>query len=775
MTERELLEFMRERAYRPMTADELALHFGCGAEDGGELARLLHELEARGDIYRTRAGRYGVPERMNMARGVLQITSKGFGFVTPDGGGAEVFVHAGDLNGAMHGDRVMVRLLKRGFADGRPEGQVVRVLERKHDRLVGTFRKFDGYGFVIPDERRLGIDDVFVPQASNGGAEDGHKVVVRIVDYPDRRRTARGEVVEILGRRDDPGVDVLAVVRKYRLPEAFSEEAMAEAEAVPDAVSPEELVGRRDLRDKPIVTIDGEDAKDLDDAVCVERLPEGGYRLYVSIADVSYYVREDSALDREAYERGCSVYLADRVIPMLPPRLSNGICSLNPAVDRLTLTCEMAFDADGRRVGYELYPSVIRSRRRATYTDVRKILVDRDAETTARYAELADEFRLMEELALKLRERRMRRGAIDFDIAEAKIVVDEQGRTVDVVQRERTIAERIIEEFMLAANETVAEHIFWMKIPFIYRVHEEPDPEKMRLFAQFVANFGYTVRGKAGSVHPRALQAILEQIRGTKEENLISTVLLRSMKLARYEAESLGHFGLAAEFYTHFTSPIRRYPDLIVHRIVREVLRFGSLPPERLERWAERLPDIAAQSSERERVAVDAEREVEKMKKAEFMKDKIGEEFDGIISGVTSFGMFVELSNTVEGLVRLSSLADDYYHYHETHHALIGERTGRVFRIGDEVRVRVVRVDAEEYTVDFELVDTRPRRGRSGRENEGRKKSAGSAGGRGRGSGLARKGHGRAKNEREERTDRDGRGGSGRVGRRSGGKSRRRK
>ncbi|MBW7458875.1 ribonuclease R, partial [Paenibacillus sepulcri] len=574
-----------------------------------------------------------------------------------------------------------------------------------------TFDSHEAYGFVVPDDKRINRD-IFIAKGEFKGAVSGQKVVVRIISYPEGRSAAEGEIVEVLGHKDDPGVDILSIIRKHQLPEGFPEDVLAEAEAAPESISDEEIAqqGRRDLRNKVIVTIDGEDAKDLDDAVNIERLENGNYLLGVHIADVSYYVREKSALDQEAYRRGCSVYLVDRVIPMLPHRLSNGICSLNPQVDRLTMSCEMEFDATTlKRVRHDVFTSVIRTKERMTYTNVRKIVADKDPEVMERYAELVDTFTLMEELAMRLRSTRMKRGAIDFDFVEAKVIVDPEGKPVDIVKRERSVAEQIIEEFMLAANETVAEHFYWLKVPFLYRIHENPDSEKLLHFVQFAANFGYTVKGKGGSeIHPRALQTLLEDIRGTKEQTVISTVMLRSMKQAKYDAQSLGHFGLAAEFYSHFTSPIRRYPDLVIHRVMREVLENGgTLPESRIEALAARMPDIAQQSSERERVAVDAERDTEKLKKCEYMLDKIGEEFEGIISGVTSFGIFVELDNTVEGLIRLSNLNDDYYHFHEQHMLLIGERTSKMYRIGDELRVRVDAVSMIEHTIDFAIVESK--------------------------------------------------------------------
>ncbi len=712
-TEQELLDFMRETAYKPLTYQELEKHFGMeDAADFKDFLRLLNELEQEGKVLQTRSNRYGVPERMNLLRGRIQTHSKGFAFLIPeDKEHPDLYIHANDMKGTMNGDIVLARVSAKN-ENGKLEGEIVRIVKRAVTQVVGLFHNHESFGFVEPDDKRI-TKDIFIRAENFKGAVTGQKVVANIVTYPEGRTAAEGEIVEILGHKDDPGVDILSIIRKHGLPEAFPDDVLAEAEAAPDAITEEEIAqqGRRDLRNKTIVTIDGEDAKDLDDAVNVERLPNGNLLLGVHIADVSYYVREKSKLDEEAYNRGCSVYLVDRVIPMLPHRLSNGICSLNPKVDRLTMSCEMEFEPDTmKRVRYDLFTSVIRTTERMTYTNVRKILNEEDPEVAERYSELVDTFKLMKEMALGLRSMRMRRGAIDFDFQESKVIVDEQGKPIDIIKRERTIAEQIIEEFMLAANETVAEHFHWLKVPFVYRIHEEPTNEKLLTFMQFASNFGYAVRGKGNTVHPRALQTLLEEIRGTKEETVLSTMLLRSMKQAKYEAESLGHFGLAADYYTHFTSPIRRYPDLIVHRVMREVLENGGmLPEERLEALNVRMSDIASQSSDRERVAVDAERDTEKLKKAEYMLDKIGEEFTGIISGVTSFGMFVELENTVEGLIRLSDMTDDYYHFHELHMALIGERSSKIYRIGDEVEIRVARVNMGDHTIDFEPLNMRPR------------------------------------------------------------------
>lgn len=757
ITEQMLLDFMREKAYKPMTYQELEQHFGIEeAEDFKNFLKMLNRLEEEGAIIRTRANRYGVPERMNLIRGKLQAHPKGYGFLIPeDPRQPDVYIHANDMRGAMNGDTIMVRILSKGVGTQRLEGEVARIVSRGNQQIVGTFQPHDGFGFIIPDDKRINRD-IFVAKENYNGAVDGQKVVAEIIKYPEGRAAAEGRVVEILGHKDDPGVDILSIIRKYQLPEAFPEEVEAEAEQVPDVISESDLEGRRDLRHLPIVTIDGADAKDLDDAVYLERLENGNYRLYVSIADVGYYVKEGSPMDKEAYRRGCSVYLVDRVIPMLPRRLSNGICSLNPQVDRLTITCEMEFDPQAKIVRHDIYPSVIKTAARMTYDEVRQIVVDENPEVMQKYEHLKDMFFLMKELALKLREFRMQRGAIDFDIHESKILVDEDGKPIDIVKRERTIAEQIIEEFMLAANETVAEHFYWLRVPFIYRIHEDPDNEKLMAFMEFVTNFGYIVKGTGNKVHPRALQTLLEEIKGKKEETILSTMLLRSMKQARYEAESLGHFGLAAEFYTHFTSPIRRYPDLVIHRVIREVLINGSLNEETIERLSEKLPDIARQSSDRERLAVDAERETDDLKKAEFMLDKIGEEFEGIVSGVTSFGMFVELDNTVEGLIRLSDMHDDYYHFHDRQMALIGERTSKVYRIGDEVKVRVARVNLDERTIEFELLQTKKRKIKKEAQvvelvpkgKKGKKSKSAKAGKKGNGTAAAAKKTSKAKQKK---------------------------
>ncbi|PSL42780.1 RNAse R [Salsuginibacillus halophilus] len=700
----QLLSYMKHEAAKPLSTKELEEAFEIEeSDDFKQLVQDLNALEESGDLVRTRSNRYGLPEKMNLLKGVVQGHQKGFAFILPsEEGYDDVYVPPNELNGAMNKDTVLVRTQKPA-SGSKPEGSIVRILERGNTKTVGTFIDYENYGFVQSDDKHI-ANDIFIPKGSEHGAVDGHKVVVEISKYPEGRASAEGIVVSVLGHKNDPGVDILAITHKHGLPGDFPEEVVEQANNTPDEINPEEIKNRHDLRDEQIVTIDGADAKDLDDAVQVEKLDNGNYKLGVHIADVTYYVDEQSPIDKEAHDRATSVYLVDRVIPMIPHRLSNGICSLNPQVDRLTLSCTMELDASGDVVSHDIFQSVIRTEARMTYDEVRKILEDRDEETRNQYENLVPMFERMEELASILRKKRAQRGAIDFDFKEAEVHVDEEGQPTDVSLRTRSVAERLIEEFMLAANETVAEHFHWLKLPFIYRIHDNPDDEKLQEFLEFVTNFGYVVKGKGDQIHPRALQELLEEVRGEPEEAVISTVMLRSMQQAKYDPQNNGHFGLATDYYTHFTSPIRRYPDLIVHRLIRTYLIQNDTSERTKEHWQSQLPEIATHASERERRAVDAEREVDEMKKTEFMRDKIGEEFTGFVSGATNFGLFVELPNTVEGLVHISYLTDDYYHYDQKQYALIGERSGTMFRIGDQLDVRVISVNVEERAVDFEVV-----------------------------------------------------------------------
>ncbi|MFC4023789.1 ribonuclease R [Oceanobacillus longus] len=716
-----ILHFFKESGTKPLAVDEIEKELGIDdAVEFKEVIKALNELENDGELVRTRKNRFGLPDKMNLVKGKVQMHAKGFAFLIPeDEETKDVYIHANDLGSAMNNDKVLVRLEKADTDGNRPEGKVIRILERAVIQVVGTFEDNRSFGFVIADDKRI-PNDIFIPKGGSHGAVSGHKVIARITKYPEGRKSAEGEILHILGHKNDPGIDILSIIYKHGINIDFPEEVLEHATNVPETIKEEELKGRRDLRDEMIVTIDGADAKDLDDAVTVKKLDNGNYKLGVYIADVTYYVEEESPIDTEAFDRGTSVYLVDRVIPMIPHRLSNGICSLNPQVDRLTLGCEMEINTAGQVVNHEIFQSVIKTTERMTYSDVNKILVDKDEEVRARYDALVPMFEQMEKLAEILRNKRFGRGAIDFDFKEAKVLVDDTGKPTDVVVRERGVAERLIEEFMLAANETVAEHFHWMDVPFIHRIHEDPDEGKLEKFFDFLGSLGLSVKGTANEIHPQALQKVLDSIHGEPEEMIVSKLMLRSMKQAKYDPQGIGHFGLATEFYTHFTSPIRRYPDLIVHRLIRTYLINNQLDNKTTGHWKNKLPDIARHTSERERRAVDAERDTDNLKKAEFMKDKIGEEYTGVISSVTNFGMFIELENTIEGLVHVSYLTDDYYHYDDRSHALIGERTANVYRIGQEVEVKVVSVNTDEHTVDFELVGI-PKMNKSRKTNPHRK------------------------------------------------------
>lgn len=688
-----------------MTFEELAAALALPTQQLPQLQKTLQAMEATGEVVRTRLERFGAPDRMNLAVGRLQGHPKGFGFLVRDAAGEDdVFIGRESLNGAWHGDRIIARLSPPSRAGGRVEGEVIRILQRANQRVVGTFEAARHAGYVTPDDRRL-PDDIFIPKGMTNGARSGEKVVVQVVEFPEARRNAEGRVVERLGLKGDAGVDIVSVIRKHGLPEVFPPKVLKESEAVPETVSDEAATeeGRRDLRKWTIVTIDGEDAKDLDDAISLERTGEQTWRLGVHIADVAYYVPEGSALDQEAFRRGTSVYLADRVVPMLPPRLSNGICSLNPNVDRLTLSCVMEINGEGKVQSYEIFPSVIRTAARMTYSRVNAIL-DGDSEAQAEYKPLLPLFREMAALMAVLREKRVRRGSLDFDLPEAKVRLSPEGWPLEIVRVQRGLAERVIEEFMLIANETVAEHCHKRKVPFMFRVHADPAPDKIGALREFLQLFGFSLKlGPNEQVKPKVLQSVTDWVRGRREENLINSVVLRSMRQAVYSERNDGHFGLAADYYCHFTSPIRRYPDLVVHRVLRAMLAPGGISKKLKEKWERWMPEAARTSSERERLAVEAERETMEIKKAEFMSDKVGQSFEGIVSGVSQFGFFVQLTNTVEGLVHVSTLTDDYYHFQDKYYALVGERTRRRFRLGDPVVVQLTRVDVESRQVDFML------------------------------------------------------------------------
>jgi ribonuclease R len=743
-----LTTYIKDEAYKPLTVQELEEAFGItGSEHFRDFVKALVYMEEKGLVVRMRNNRYGAPQKMNVIKGRLIGHPKGFAFVAPEEPGMDdVFIPPTETNHAMHGDTVLVRVSTQSSGD-RQEGAVVRILERGVLQVVGTYTESKHFGFVIPDDKKL-ANDIFIPKESNMGAMEGHKVVAKLTAYPEGKKSAEGEIIEILGHKNDPGVDILSIIHKYGLPQEFPDNAMEHAKSTPDEIDESEIGNRHDLRDEIIVTIDGADAKDLDDAVMVKMLDNGNFKLGVHIADVSHYVTDESPMDQEAYERGTSVYLVDRVIPMLPHRLSNGICSLNPKVDRLTLSCEMEITSNGEVVKHEIFQSVIRTTERMTYTDVNDILVAKDEALREKYEPIVPMFERMEELASILRKKRMKRGAIDFDFKEARVLVDEEGAPYDVAIRERSVAEKLIEEFMLAANETIAEHFHKLKLPFLYRIHEDPKEEKLQKFFEFITNFGLFVKGKANDIHPSALQKIINEVQGKPEEMVVSTVMLRSMQQAKYDEASLGHFGLSTEYYTHFTSPIRRYPDLIVHRLIRNYLIEGQTDDSTKAKWESELPGIAEHTSKRERRAVDAERETDDLKKAEYMMDKVGEEYDGIISSVTNFGMFIELPNTIEGLVHVSEMTDDYYRFDDRQLAMIGERTAQVYRLGDEIKVRVIHVDKDERAIDFEIVgmikqfnrpsgSLRPTRS-NGKENR-------SSGSRGKGQGNSSRGRSQEK------------------------------
>ncbi len=703
MVEREqLLALMREKMYKPLTEAELIQNLDLNEKDAEELRELIHQLERDGVIIRTRYGRLGLPEKMNLVVGRLQGNERGYAFLISPARAQDVYISSSNLSGAMHGDRVIARLLPRSEGK-RDEGEVIRILERANHRIVGRFEGGEHVGFCRPDERRIGQDIVISPGATQG-AQTGDRIVVRITQFPDgRRHVATGVVEEVLGRTGDVGVDVLAVMRQYDLPDEFPDEVKREVAKMKLEVGPEDMAGRLDLRELPTITIDGADAKDLDDAISVVKLDNGNYQLGVHIADVGHYVRPGSEIDKEAFRRGTSIYLLDRVLPMLPFDLSNGVCSLSAGVDRLTLSVIMEIDQSGNLVQHEIVESVINNHARMTYDEVNQLLEGDDAELRARYEDQLEQLQWMRELHDILAKKRSARGAIDFEVAEAKIILDKDGRVQDIVPRIPTLADSIIEEFMVRANETIAENYYWLELPFIYRVHEEPKAAKLSELNTFLGAFGLRIKAKPEDIHPKSFQAVLSQVEGRHEQRLIHRVLLRSMMRARYSPECLGHFGLALKYYCHFTAPIRRYPDLVIHRIIKENLRKKHISDGRKAELAAFVDRAATNSSAREQIATEAERAVVDIKKAEFMLGKEGEIYDAIISGVTNFGFFAELDNTVEGLVHVSSLDDDYYEYDEESYSLIGHRTKRRFRLGDRVRVQVVNVDLEERRIDFEL------------------------------------------------------------------------
>lgn len=699
-----ILAYMESEGYVPIKRRDMRAMLSVPQEDREKFENLINELIAEGRVFETKKGKLASPKDLQMATGTFIGHARGFGFVTPDAGGEDIFIPASETMGAMQKDRVLYKVLHKAEKGKKADGVIVRILERGQQRIVGTFEAGSkGYGFVVADDKKI-AKDIFISRENTKGAVTGHKVVVEITDYGEDRRNPEGKVIEILGHINDPGVDILSVIRRYELAVEFPEEVYAEIEHLGTEVAEADKKGREDLRDLLTITIDGADAKDLDDAVSLKRLGNGNFELGVHIADVSHYVRENTALDKEAYARGTSVYLVDRVIPMLPHKLSNGICSLNPHVDRLALSCLMEVNGRGEVVSHRILESIINSDYRMTYTAVREILEDGTPALLEQYAEILPMLEDMEELRQILGEKRRKRGSVNFDLPESKIILDENGKPIDIKPYEKSIATNMIEEFMLVCNETIAENSFWQEMPFMYRSHQEPDEDKLEKMEQFLRGFGYYLRKKDGEIHPRELQKVLQKAEETDEERIITRMVLRSMMQARYTAENGGHFGLAAKYYCHFTSPIRRYPDLEIHRMIKKMLH-GELDEKASAYYRRKMPDWAKHCSKQERVAEDAERDTDALKKVEFMEDKVGQIYEGIISGVTNWGIYVELPNTIEGMIALSQMDDDYYEFDEKKMLVFGKRTKKSYRLGDKVVVSVAKVDRMMGTIDFAFAE----------------------------------------------------------------------
>ena len=695
-----ILAMVNDHQYHPMTIDEMAQVLGFDKQEKKVLRNTVEELLKEGSLLKIKKEKIVLPERYGVYVGRIDVNKRGFGFVFRGEGKGDIFVPENALKTAMNGDKVQVKLIRENAGTRRAEGEILEVLERKNSKIIGVYEQTKAFGFVSPEDQKL-QHDIFISKSNRNFAETGDVVVVEITKWPEKGRNPEGIIVEILGKKGDKGVDILTVVKKFNLPEAFPPKVLSYTDTLSETAEEKEFSKRRDLRGEKIMTIDGADAKDLDDAVSVVKLENGLYKLSVHIADVSHYVRENTPLDKEAFKRATSVYLLDLVIPMLPEKLSNGLCSLNPFEPKLALSCDMIIDGEGKVVEHEIYESVIESKLRATYEDVTKVLQGEMNETLAKYEEFVPMIEDMRDLQRILEKKREKRGAIEFDFPESKIKLDKLGKPVEVSLYPREISNKIIEEFMLVCNETVSEHMFWTHMPFIYRVHEEPDEEKLKAFTEFSYNLGYPVKLYAG-IQPKSLQEVLKKVEGKKEEPVLSKLLLRSMMQARYAPENIGHFGLAATYYSHFTSPIRRYPDLLIHRIIKEFLH-GKIDEKRVRSLVPIVSEASKQASEMERVAVDAERELDALKKAEFMQQHIGEVFEGIISSVTNFGLFVELPNTIEGLVHITSLYDDYYVYDERYMTLIGERTGKKYALGEKIRVLVSNVNLDSREIFFEV------------------------------------------------------------------------
>ena len=694
----QIQQYLESKEYIPMKRKDICTMLSVPKEDRQYFEQIVNELLEEGKAVETKKGKLMSPKALNMEQGTFLAHSKGFGFVEREQG-EDIFIPANQINGAMHKDKVLYRINRKEEYGKRAEGEIVKILKRGNIKIVGTFEQCKGFGFVLPDNKRV-TKDIFISKENSMGAVTGHKVVAEITVYGDETKNPEGEIIEILGHINDPGVDILSIIREYDLPVDFPEDVYKQIENLEMEVLQKDREGREDFTGYKTVTIDGEDAKDLDDAISLDILENGNFLLGVHIADVSHYVRENTPLDKEAYKRGTSVYLVDRVIPMLPHKLSNGICSLNPHEDRLALSCIMEINHKAEVVNHRVVKSVIHSDKRMTYTAVREVLEEKTPALLEEYADFVDMLENMNRLRILLAEKRKKRGSVNFDLPESKIILDENGKPIDIKPYERSIATNMIEEFMLICNETIAEDFFWQEVPFLFRSHEIPDEQKLQKMEDFIRNFGYHLKGSKDDMHPKAIQQMLLKAEGKDEERIITRVVLRSMKQARYTAENGGHFGLAAKYYCHFTSPIRRYPDLQIHRIIKWILD-GQMTEKKQKSLNKVMPDVAKQCSMRERTAEDAERATDDLKKAEYMADKIGMEYEGIISSLTSWGIYVELPNTVEGMVPLQSLEDDFYIYDEENMIIYGEHSNKKYMLGQKVNIIVTKVDIELKNIDF--------------------------------------------------------------------------
>ena len=695
-------EFIESEDYTPLKRGEMRVILQVPKDESGDFDTIINSLISEGEVFETKKGKLVTTKSINLKTAVFMANAKGFGFARlEDSNDNDIYIPPESTLNAMNKDKILVRITVPSYNGKRASGEVVKILSPAKEGVVGTFDEGRGFGFVICDDKK--INDIFIPKGSTKGAVTGSKVVVNITKRPSPNKCAEGEVIEILGHKDDPRVDILSIIRQFDLPVDYPEDVYEQTEDMPEDITEAEIEGREDLRNIQTVTIDGDDSKDFDDAVSLDILENGNFLLGVHIADVSHYVTEGSPLDKEAYKRGTSVYLVDRVIPMIPHRLSNGICSLNPDTDRLTLSCIMEIDREGTVVNHKIVESVIHSNCRMTYTKVNNVIENNDPDQIKEYEEFVPMLRDMDKLRKILNNRRKLRGAVNFDFPEPKIILDSEGKVLDIKPYERNSATNLIEEFMLVCNETIAEDYYWQGIPFVFRNHDQPDEEKIEGLKKLISAFGYRIKGK-GEIHPMEIQKLIEKVKDTPQEHIISRMVLRSMKQAKYQAENIGHFGLAAKFYCHFTSPIRRYPDLQIHRIIKEVIE-GKLTENRIKHYDSMLSEIAYHCSTTERTSDDAERETDRLKMAQYMQEHIGEEYNGLISGVTSWGIYVELENTVEGMVPLNEIDDDFYEYEEENLRVVGRRTGKIYMLGDEVRVRVIRTDIQARTIDFMFVE----------------------------------------------------------------------